>query len=85
MADKKAEIVIGTSGYSFDDWQTVFYPPGLPKGKRLDFYKEHFNAVEINSTYYRIPHSAVFYNIAKKVGDEFEFIIKTAPIQLWFY
>ena len=74
---KQAEIVIGTSGYSFDDWQTVFYPPDLPKGKRLDYYKEHFNAVEINSTYYRIPHPAVFYNIAKKVGDEFEFIIKT--------
>jgi len=74
---KQAEIVIGTSGYSFDDWQTVFYPPDLPKGKRLDFYKEHFNAVEINSTYYRIPHPAVFYNIAKKVGDKFEFIIKT--------
>jgi uncharacterized protein YecE (DUF72 family) len=74
---KQAEIVIGTSGYSFDDWQTVFYPPDLPKGKRLDYYKEHFNAVEINSTYYRIPHPAVFYNIAKKVGDGFEFIIKT--------
>jgi len=77
MAEKKAKIVIGTSGYSFDDWQTVFYPPDLPKGKRLDYYKEHFNAVEINSTYYRIPHPAVFYNMAKKVGEGFEFIIKT--------
>ena len=74
---KQAEIVIGTSGYSFDDWQTVFYPPDLPKGKRLDYYKEFFNAVEINSTYYRILHPAVFYNIAKKVRDGFEFIIKT--------
>jgi uncharacterized protein YecE (DUF72 family) len=77
MTAKSAKIVIGTSGYSFDDWQTVFYPPDLPKGKRLDYYKEHFNAVEINSTYYRIPHPAVFYNMAKKVGDDFEFIIKT--------
>ena len=77
MAKDNCEIVIGTSGYSFDDWSGVFYPPDLPKGKRLDFYKGRFNAVEINSTYYRIPHPAVFYNIAKKVEDDFEFIIKT--------
>lgn len=77
MAENESKIVVGTSGYSFDDWQGVFYPPGLPKGKRLDFYKDHFKATEINSTYYRIPHPAVFYNIAKKVGDDFEFMVKT--------
>ncbi len=77
MTRNKGSIVFGTSGYSFDDWEGEFYPPGLPKGKRLDFYKDHFEAVEVNSTYYRIPHPAVFYNMAKKVGDGFEFIIKT--------
>ncbi len=77
MLANAGKIIVGTSGYSFDDWAGVFYPPDLPKGKRLDFYKEHFNVTEINSTYYRIPHPAVFYNIAKKVGDNFEFMIKT--------
>jgi uncharacterized protein YecE (DUF72 family) len=77
VSEKKADVVIGTSGYSFDDWEGNFYPPGLPKGKRLDFYKDHFKATEINSTYYRIPHAAVFYNIAKKVGEDFEFMVKT--------
>jgi uncharacterized protein YecE (DUF72 family) len=77
MPGKNAEIAVGTSGYSFDDWEGNFYPPGLPKGKRLDFYKDHFKVTEINSTYYRIPHAAVFYNIAKKVGDDFEFMVKT--------
>ncbi len=71
MAEEKSEIIVGTSGYSFDDWEGEFYPPGLPKGKRLDYYKDHFNAVEINSTYYRIPHPAVFYNMAKKVDGNF--------------
>ncbi len=73
----KSKILIGTSGYSFDDWEGVFYPVGLPKGKRLDFYKDHFPVTEINSTYYRIPHPAVFYNMGKKVGDDFEFMVKT--------
>jgi uncharacterized protein YecE (DUF72 family) len=73
----KNKLLIGTSGYSFDDWEGVFYPPKLPKGKRLDFYKDHFTVTEINSTYYRIPHPAVFFHIANKVGDDFEFMVKT--------
>ncbi len=75
MSDCK--IIVGTSGYSFADWVGPFYPAGLPKGKMLDYYKDHFHAVEINSTYYGIPHPAVFYNIAKKVPDHFEFMVKT--------
>ena len=54
-----------------------FILPACRKGRRLDFYKEHFKISEINSTYYRIPHPAVFYNIVKKVDSDFEFIIKT--------
>jgi len=72
-----AEILIGTSGYSFTDWIGTFYPENIQKGKMLDFYKDHFETVEINATYYRIPHAAVFYNLVKKVPDSFEFIVKT--------
>jgi len=77
MSKAVCKILVGTSGYSFDDWDGVFYPVGHPKGKRLDFYKEHFTVTEINSTYYRIPHPAVFYNMIKKVDGDFEFIVKT--------
>lgn len=70
------EIKIGTSGYSFDDWKGNFYPKDIQKGKMLDFYVQHFPVVEINSTYYRIPHPAVMANIEKKTPDGFEFIIK---------
>ncbi|MFH2035074.1 MAG: DUF72 domain-containing protein [Candidatus Zixiibacteriota bacterium] len=70
------EIKIGTSGYSFDDWVGPFYPEKTKKGKMLDYYIKHFNTVEINSTYYRIPHPAIMANIEKKTPDNFEFIIK---------
>lgn len=70
------EIRIGTSGYSFEDWRGNFYPAAIAKGKMLDHYQAYFNTVEINSTYYRIPHSAVMYNIAKKTKPDFEFLIK---------
>ena len=65
---KKMEIKIGTSGYSFEDWKGVFYPDNIKKGNMLDYYVEHFPTVEINSTYYRIPHPAVMANIEKKTG-----------------
>ena len=69
-------ILIGTSGYSFEDWRDLFYPPEIEKGKMLDFYAQHFTTVEINSSYYKIPNAAVFYHMAKKTSDNFEFIIK---------
>jgi len=70
-------IKIGTSGYSFEDWRGVFYPEKIEKGKMLDFYIRHFSTVEINSTYYRIPHPAVMANIDKKTPAGFEFVVKT--------
>jgi uncharacterized protein YecE (DUF72 family) len=74
------EIKIGTSGYSFQDWVGPFYPTGIEKGKMLDFYINHFSTIEINSTYYRIPHPAVMANIERKTPKEFEFIVKTPDI-----
>jgi len=74
------EIKIGTSGYSFDDWVGSFYPDDIKKGKMLDYYVQHFPAVEINSTYYRIPHPAVMANIDKKAPSGFEFIVKTPEV-----
>ena len=70
------EIRIGTSGYSFEDWRGNFYPAAIQKGKMLDHYQNYYDTVEINSTYYRIPHPAVLYNMAKKTKPEFEFIVK---------
>jgi uncharacterized protein YecE (DUF72 family) len=68
--------VIGTSGYSYEDWRGIFYPENLPKGKMLDFYVQHFKAVEINSSYYAVPHPAVFYQMSQKTPADFEFVVK---------
>jgi uncharacterized protein YecE (DUF72 family) len=70
------ETRIGTSGYSFEDWRGEFYPKDVEKGKMLDYYVRYFPTVEINSTYYRIPHPAVMANIAKKAPEGFDFMVK---------
>ncbi len=73
---RRAKILIGTSGYSFEDWKGVYYPMDIPKGKMLDYYAKEFKTVEINSTYYRIPNQAVFYHLNRKTPPDFEFISK---------
>lgn len=46
---------IGTSGYSYAAWKGSFYPKGLPAARMLASYAERFAAVEINSTFFRMP------------------------------
>jgi len=73
----KSKIVLGTSGWSFPDWVGPFYPPGTERGNMLDLYVREFPAVEVNSTYYRIPHWRTFEAIEKKTPPGFEFVVKT--------
>jgi uncharacterized protein YecE (DUF72 family) len=47
------ETRLGTCGWSFPDWKGTFYPPGTRN--ELAYYAGRFDAVEINSTYYRTP------------------------------
>jgi len=56
---KPAAIYIGTSGWYYNHWEGVLYPPGLAKAKRFGVYSQEFNSVEINATYYRLPTPSV--------------------------
>jgi hypothetical protein len=46
-------ILVGCSGWSYDDWIGGFYPVELTnkKGAWFDYYAQYFSTVEINSTY----------------------------------
>jgi uncharacterized protein YecE (DUF72 family) len=70
------KVKIGTSGYSFDSWAGIFYPPGLSPRKRLEFYSTYFSVVEINVSFYRLLPSSVFEGMAKKVPGDFSFMVK---------
>jgi uncharacterized protein YecE (DUF72 family) len=76
-AREKPKIAIGTSGWSFKDWVGPFYPPGTDRAQMLDFYAREFLSVEVNSTYYRIPHPRTFEAIQRKTPAGFEFVVKT--------
>lgn len=69
-------ILVGTSGFSFRDWVGPFYPPGTPASEFLPFYAQHFDVVEVNSTYYGIPKPRVMENLVRKTPQGFRFIAK---------
>jgi uncharacterized protein YecE (DUF72 family) len=55
----------------------VFYPKPRPKGfDELRFYAEHFNAVEVNSTFYGQPRADVCRGWASRTPRDFEFAVK---------
>ena len=53
-------IAIGTSGWSYDHWTSVLYPPKTPVSARLARYVEEFDTVELNASFYRWPRDATF-------------------------
>jgi len=67
---------VGTSGYSFPDWVGTVYPRDLPQKSWLSYYARWFNAVEINSTYYRIPSPYMMAALVRKVPKGFLFTVK---------
>ena len=48
-----AEIRVGTCSWADEALTKAFYPQGLPAAERLAWYAEHFDTVEVDSTYYR--------------------------------
>jgi len=80
---KVSNLRIGTSGWSYPTgrgtWNGVFYPPaGLrPRGfNELSYYAEHFNTVEVNSTFYGQPRAEVTRRWAERTPSTFDFSVK---------
>lgn len=69
-------IRIGTSGFSYKDWVGNVYPDGLPERDWLSFYARHFDAVELNVTYYRLPSPRSAAGWVNKTPEGFLFAVK---------
>ena len=53
-------VIPGTSGWQYRDWRGVFYPPGVPQRRWLEYYAEQFATVENDGTFYRLPARETF-------------------------
>jgi len=73
-------LYIGCSGYFYWHWRGRFYPEDLPPSRFLTFYGERFNALEVNSTFYRFPTPSSLKTLKKKL-PEIAFVFK-APREI---
>src|SRR3954454_7005866 len=64
-------------GFSYAEWINVFYPKGIKSGDWLHFYARHFNAVELDTTFYAIPPRERVERWRDETPDDFTFAAKT--------
>jgi uncharacterized protein YecE (DUF72 family) len=72
------KIYIGTSGYIYPHWEGIFYPEDWPKSKKLEYYCQHFDTVELNNTFYRLPGEKTFESWYKRTPKNFIFAVKVS-------
>ncbi|HEY2805607.1 MAG TPA: DUF72 domain-containing protein [Gemmatimonadales bacterium] len=75
------KVRAGTSGYAYKEWKGSFYPADLKSDAFLPYYAEHFDTVEINNTFYRMPTTTLLEQWAAQVPASFCFVLK-APMRL---
>jgi len=74
-------ILVGTSGWNYPSgkgtWNGVFYPARRGRGfDELAYYAEHFDTVEINSTFYRVPDAPLVESWLRRTPAPFLFSAK---------
>jgi uncharacterized protein YecE (DUF72 family) len=71
-------IRIGTSGFSYKEWKRIFYPADLAADRFLSYYATRFDAVEVDSTFYRMPTPAALDAWREATPEPFRFAIKAS-------
>jgi uncharacterized protein YecE (DUF72 family) len=71
-----ADPRIGTSGWVYGHWRDTFYPPG--ERPSLGRYAEHFDTVEINNSFYRLPSAETFEKWRDETAEDFLFAVKAS-------
>jgi uncharacterized protein YecE (DUF72 family) len=69
-------IRAGIGGWNFEGWRGVFYPPGLPHSRELQYASRALSTIEINGTFYRTQTPATFRKWAEETPDGFVFSVK---------
>jgi uncharacterized protein YecE (DUF72 family) len=71
-------VLVGTSGWQYDDWRGRFYPKDLPKSEWLRYFSEAFPTVEVNNTFYQLPKEETFVAWREASADGFLVTVKAS-------
>jgi uncharacterized protein YecE (DUF72 family) len=72
------DVRIGTSGFHYKHWKGPFYPEKCPNSKLLDYYLQHFDTVELNNSFYRLPEASAFDCWREATPAGFVFAVKAS-------
>lgn len=72
----KPSVHVGTSGWTYDDWDGVFYPEGVTGPERLAYYATRFDTVEVNATFYRLPFRGMMEGWNRRLPPAFHLVVK---------
>src|SRR5215212_6313204 len=70
------KILVGTASWSDPGFVERWYPKKMPAGERLSWYAQHFEMVEVNSTFYSVPELRMVERWCAATPDEFTFDVK---------
>lgn len=73
-----APVRIGTSGWEYAHWRGDFYPKELAKARWFEHYARHFDTVELNTSFYRLPRPEAFDGWRRRAPDGFAFAVKAS-------
>ena len=69
-------ILVGTASWSDPGFVERWYPKKMPAGERLLWYAQHFDVVEVNSTFYSVPEPKMVERWCAATPDDFTFDVK---------
>ena len=89
---------MGCSGWQYKHWRGNLYPIDLPASRWLEHYAAHFDTVELNNSFYRLPSAENFSAWRQRVPAGFVYAVKASrylthlkklkepaePLQLFF-
>ncbi|MFG2757834.1 DUF72 domain-containing protein [Streptomyces wuyuanensis] len=71
-------MLVGTSGWQYQDWRGILYPPGVPQRLWLEEYARRFATVENNNAFYRLPAEGVFASWRDRTPGDFVMAVKAS-------
>jgi uncharacterized protein YecE (DUF72 family) len=77
-------VLVGTAGWSYEDWKGRVYPDPRPRGfDGLRYLARHLDCLEVNSTFYRVPSTRTAEDWVRRTADLRDFVF-TAKVHRSF-
>lgn len=76
----KTQFLFGTSGWTYPEWQGVFYPENWPKSRWFEYYARKFASVEVNATFYRTFKDQTYHKWREQAPAPFRYVLKVPRV-----